>query len=121
MISTVEKGNRFRDQVIRVMSAAGYEMEGPEVRASHIRADAATWTKLDAFGDIGRVLIEAKDYEGNLPKPVVESFVANYLSLVQSAFQANVQLSPARSDGHSYGLGAYHIVPDYRGCMRDQD
>lgn len=82
MASTTEKGNAFRNHVARVVAAAGWEVESVEVRAAHIKADALTWTSMNGLGSIDRLLIEAKDYDGVLPKDPCTKFIADYGGLV---------------------------------------
>lgn len=78
-ISTVEKGNTFREHVARVFSAAGWEVEATEYRAGHIKADALCWNVTNSFGSTSRLLVEAKDYNGTLSKDECHKFINNYL------------------------------------------
>ncbi len=83
MISTVAKGNAFRDLVDRVLSAAGFRTD-PEARVKHKKVDnRAIWNMDDLQGPV-RYLFEAKDYNGTLPKTECAEFVAEYGSLVRS-------------------------------------
>ena len=109
MPSTTEKGNAFRDDVARFLAAAGWELRDTEVRVDHIKVDALAFAVLDAFGDTQAIYIEAKHYNGGLPKSECQSFISEYGPLIR-----------APGSGQAWLVSRGPISPDARELVNAQ-
>jgi hypothetical protein len=81
-MSTVDKGNSFRDVVDSLLAAAGFHTD-KEVRLDFKKADLALWIT-EQFSGPARFAVEAKDYGQTLPLSECSAFVAQYGSLVEN-------------------------------------
>ena len=82
--STVAKGNEFRDLVCRLLVAAGFHAVTSEVRVGSKKVDATADWLYDSMGGLQRFIIEAKDFEGSLPRSECIAFIAEYGSKIEN-------------------------------------
>lgn len=81
-MTTTERGNKFRDLVDELLSAAGFRTD-PERLVSYKKVDnKAVWLR-DEFEGAVRYLVEVKDYEREVPLDECTQFVADYGELVR--------------------------------------
>ena len=102
-ISTVEKGNAFRDHVAGMLAAAGFRVE-TEVRRDFKKVDIVAVRQ--NLGEPETYLIETKNYNGNIVKEDANDFIANYGTLIEN-----------RAADRAWFISMSDISPDARALI----
>ena len=98
-MTTIEKGDKFRDVVVSMLEAAGFVAES-EIRLGPKKVDVK-WRRDDIDGTV-HYAIEAKDYEGNLTKEECREFGYEYSLLIENKIVQRAWLiskGPFSADG----------------------
>ncbi|MCT4475317.1 MULTISPECIES: NACHT domain-containing protein [Bosea] len=104
MLSTTEKGNEFRDTVLVLLEAAGFQCKS-EIRADFKKADIVA-TRVDPFDGIQTTAIELKNLARNVSKADCQEFLIEYGRLVSQ-----------RTFSRAWLIAAKDISPDARALI----
>jgi hypothetical protein len=102
-MSTIARGDRFRDAIVRLLEAAGMKCLA-EVRDDFKKVDIVATLDSPVDG-LTTILIETKDFEGNVPKGTCIEFAHEYGALINQRRSHRawiISRGPLSPDGRAF-------------------